>query len=44
MLAEWKGINSLANDGSIAIRKADKEYCILTWDQNDYILERETTT
>ena len=44
MLKEWKGENSLADDGSIAVKKADKEYCVLTWDRNDCIFETETIT
>ena len=38
---EWKGIRSLEDDINIVIKKADKGYCVVIWDRNDYIAEAE---
>ena len=38
---EWNAIRSLADDGSIIIKKADKGSCIVIWSRNDYLMEAE---
>ena len=32
-------MRSLADDRSIVIKKANKGYCIVVWDRNDYLRE-----
>ena len=34
-------MRSLADDRSIVIKKADKGYCLVVWDRNDYLREAE---
>ena len=38
---EWEAIRSLAGDGSIVIKKADKGSCMVVWDRLDYLMEAE---
>ena len=38
---EWQATHALADDKSIAIKKADKGSIVVVWDRNDYILEAE---
>ena len=38
---EWIAMRSLADDRSIVIKKADKGSCIVVWDRNDYVGERQ---
>ena len=36
---ECRAINSVADDRSIVIKKADKDSCDVVWDRNGYVLE-----
>ena len=38
---KWQATQALADDNSIAIKKADKGSIVVVWDRNDYILEAE---
>ena len=38
---EWEAGRSLADDRNIAIKKADKGFCVAIWHRNDYIAEAE---
>ena len=38
---EWQTIRSLAEDGSIVIKRADKGLCVVVWDRLDYLSEAE---
>ena len=38
---EWKTIRSLADDRSIVIKKADKGFAVVVWEQNAYTKEDE---
>ena len=38
---EWTAIRSLADDRSIIIKKADKGFCVVVWNRNDYTAEAE---
>ena len=38
---EWKAMRTLADDRTIVMKKADKEFCVVVWDHNDYIKEAE---
>ena len=38
---EWQAMQTLADDRSIFIKKADKGSTVVVWDRNDYILEAE---
>ena len=38
---EWDSIRSLADERNIVIKRADKGSCIVFWDRNDYVKERE---
>ena len=34
---EWKALQTLVDDRTIVIKKADKGSCVVVWDRNDYI-------
>ena len=34
-------MKSLNNDKSVVIKKADKAFCVVVWDREDYIAEAE---
>ena len=36
---EWQTIRSLAEDGSIVIKRADKGLCVVNWDRLNYLSE-----
>ena len=36
---EWDAIGSLADGRNIAIKRADKGFCVAVWHRNDYLLE-----
>ena len=38
---EWKALRSLADDKQIVIKKADKGFCVVIWDRDDYLPEAE---
>ena len=38
---EWQAIRSLAEDGSIVIKRAGKGLCVVFWDRLDYLSEAE---
>ena len=38
---EWQAIISLADDRSTVIKKADKGFCVVAWDRDDYLSEDE---
>ena len=40
---EWKALQRLANDRSILIKQADKDYSMVVWGREDYIKETENS-
>ena len=38
---KWQAVRVLADDRTIAIKRADKGSCVVLWDRMDYLLEAE---
>ena len=36
---EWDAIRSLADDRNMVIKRADKGFCAVIWDRNDYVTD-----